>query len=177
MVDPDPFSTPTTPTALQAEQRLLGAILADVTALTRLPTAFTSDTLVDPLHALIFREMLRQVGAGQTPTVTSLNATIATDLEEIGGANYLRTLHPPEPEHAQALVQTWVEQIQNAWHCRVALDIGEELAALGKEIVTTAFNSGGKGLVGRATLENVAAILREQMALIQTVLGADGGAL
>src|ERR1700735_5488020 len=82
------------PSNMQAEQALLGALLANNKAYERVSEFVTADHFVDPIHGRIFQAIVRRVEAGQLADAVTLKAEFehAGILEEVGGTPYLTEL-------------------------------------------------------------------------------------
>ena len=81
------------PANLQAEQGLLGALLANNKAIERCG-GLKSEHFADPIHARIFQAITRRLGAGQIADAVGLRDDFQNSgvLDDIGGPAYLAQL-------------------------------------------------------------------------------------
>jgi replicative DNA helicase len=77
-----------------AEQALLGAIMANETVLHRVETIVSAADFADPLHGRVFETCRRLVAEGKRPDPISLKTVFDRDgaLKDAGGAKYLMDL-------------------------------------------------------------------------------------
>src|SRR3954453_12569498 len=82
------------PSNLQAEQALLGALLANNKAYERVSEFLALEHFADPMHGRIFQAIARRVEAGQLADAVTLKAEFEHSgvLEEVGGTAYLTQL-------------------------------------------------------------------------------------
>src|SRR6202789_2594906 len=82
------------PSNLQAEQALLGALLANNKAYERVSEFLAPDHFADPIHGRIFQAIARRVEAGQLADAVTLKAEFEHGgvLDEVGGTAYLALL-------------------------------------------------------------------------------------
>src|SRR5579859_8211013 len=82
------------PSNLQAEQALLGALLANNCAYERVSEFLSPEHFADPIHGRIYQAIVRRVEAGQLADAVTLKAEFehAGILEEVGGTAYLTQL-------------------------------------------------------------------------------------
>jgi replicative DNA helicase len=79
------------PTAIQAEQILLGKLIRDgANALTEIGT-LTPDQFADPLHGALYRAVVQRIEASQ-PIDPEALAKDSSILDDIGGAGYFQQL-------------------------------------------------------------------------------------
>ena len=119
----------------QAEQALLGALLANNKAFDRVGSFLLPEHFADPIHGRIYAEISRRVAAGQLADPLSLKAAFEHTgiLQEVGGIAYLGQLLSAmvgiinAGEYGRAVHDTWVR--------RQVIDIGETMvnAAFGTE--------------------------------------------
>ena len=115
------------PVNLQAEQALLGALLANNRAFTRVEEFLRPEHFADPIHALIFETMARRIGAGQLADAVTMKAELENSnlLAEVGGTTYLAQLLSAmvgiinAGEYGRAIHDTWLR--------RQLIDLGEEV--------------------------------------------------
>ena len=113
------------PSNIQAEQALLGALLANNKAYERVSEFLAPDHFADPINGRIYQAIMRRVEAGQLADPVTLKAEFEHSgvLEEVGGTPYL----------AQLLVAMvgiinageYGRAIHDAWLRRQLIDIGE----------------------------------------------------
>ena len=79
------------PANLEAEQALLGALLANNKAYERVAEFLLPEHFADAIHALIYTAIRRRIEAGQLADVVTLRAEFESNgsIEEVGGARYL----------------------------------------------------------------------------------------
>lgn len=124
------------PTAIPAEQDLLGSLISGAATLADLP-GFQSDWFSDPIHTCIYQAIEAQAARGSPCDVASLSSILApcsetTDgpepdsvLEEVGGAGYLADLDGRSvPEIAVS-----ARKVRGAWLCRQLIDLGQSLVS------------------------------------------------
>ena len=88
----DPYNFPST--LLQAEQAMLGAILADNARYKQVAAIIQGSMLMDPVHQHIFATITRQISAGMNADVATVNADLGPSglLDEVGGTAYTAEL-------------------------------------------------------------------------------------
>jgi replicative DNA helicase len=139
------LSQRTPPANPQAEQALLGALLANNRAYERVSDFLTAEHFADPLHGRIFAAIARRIEAGQLADAVTLKAEFEHSglLDEVGGAAYLARL-------LSAMVGVinagdYGRAIYDAWLRRQLIDIGET-------VVNNAFGATAE-LDGRGQIE------------------------
>src|SRR5205823_696251 len=82
------------PSNLEAEQALLGALLANNKAYERISDFLAPDHFAHPAHGRIFQSIARRVDTGQLADAVTLRAEFEHSgiLDEVGGAAYLAQL-------------------------------------------------------------------------------------
>lgn len=82
------------PSNLQAEQALLGAILANNKAYTAVSGFLRPEMFADPIHQRIFQAIARRIDAGQIADAVTLKVEFENSgvLGEVGGTKYLTDL-------------------------------------------------------------------------------------
>ena len=134
------------PQNLEAEQALLGALLANNKAYERVSEFLAPDHFVDPVHARIFAAIQRRVEAGQLADAVTLRAEFEHNgvLDEVGGAAYLGQL-----------LTAMVGVINAGEYGRVIHDcwMRRQLVDLGEVVVNRAFGGLDAELDGRQQLE------------------------
>lgn len=113
------------PSNLQAEQALLGALLANNRAYERVSEFLAPIHFADPIHGRIFQAIQRRIEAGQLADGVTLKGEFEHSgvLEEVGGTAYLAQLLSSmvgiinASEYGRAIHDTWLR--------RQLIDIGE----------------------------------------------------
>ena len=85
------------PSNSQAEQALLGALLANNRAYERVSDFLIAEHFADPIHGRVFAAIVRRVEAGQLADAVTLKAEFEHSgvLDEVGGTGYLAQLRLP----------------------------------------------------------------------------------
>jgi replicative DNA helicase len=124
------------PSNLQAEQALLGALLANNKAYERVSEFLAPEHFADAIHGRIYQAIARRVEAGQLADAVTLKAEFerAEILEEVGGTAYLAQLLTAMVGIINA--GDYGRAIHDAWLRRQLIDIGET-------VVNSAFGSEG----------------------------------
>ncbi len=150
------------PANLQAEQALLGALLANNKAYERVSDFLIPEHFADPVHGRIFQAIARRVEAGQLADAITLKAEFEhTDaLQEVGGIAYLGQLLSAMVGIINA--GEYGRTIHDAWMRRQLIEIGET-------VVNNAFGAEPE-LDGRKQIE-----LAEETLFALTKDGASGG--
>src|SRR6202044_3625699 len=113
------------PSNLQAEQALLGALLANNRAYERVSEFLAPEHFADPVHGRIYQAIARRVEAGQLADAVMLKAEFehAGVLDEVGGTAYLAQLLSAmvgiinAGDYGRAVYDSWIR--------RQLIDIGE----------------------------------------------------
>lgn len=124
------------PVNLEAEQALLGAMLANNRAYDRVAGFLKPDHFADAIHGRIYADMARMIEAGRLADAVTM-ATLYRDsgvLEEAGGHAYIAQLLSGMVGIINA--GEYGQAIHEAWWRRALIDIGERL-------VNRAFGDGG----------------------------------
>src|SRR5579859_517087 len=113
------------PSNLQAEQALLGALLANNRAYERVSEYLAAMHFVDPVHGRIYQSIARRIEAGQLADAVTLKAEFEHSgiLEEVGGTAYLAQLLSSMVGIINAA--EYGRAIHDAWLRRQLIDIGE----------------------------------------------------
>ncbi len=113
------------PSNLQAEQALLGALLANNKAYERVSEFLEPDHFADPIHGRIFASISRRVEAGQLADAVMLKAEFEHSgvLAEVGGTAYLAQLLSAMVGIINA--GEYGRAVYDAWMRRQLIDIGE----------------------------------------------------
>ncbi len=109
----------------QAEQALLGALLANNKAYDRVSEFLSPEHFADPLHGRIFQAISRRIEAGQLADVVTLRAEFEHSglLDEVGGAAYLGQMLTAMVGIINA--GEYGRAIHDAWLRRQLIEIGE----------------------------------------------------
>jgi replicative DNA helicase len=151
------------PSNLQAEQALLGALLANNRAYERVSEYLAPVHFADPIHGRVFHAIARRIEAGQLADAVTLKGEFEHSgvLDEVGGTAYLAQLLSSmvgiinAGEYGRAIHDSWIR--------RQLIDIGETL-------VNNAFGADPE-LDGRGQIEAAEQSLFE----LATEGGNDGG--
>ena len=113
------------PSNMQAEQALLGALLANNRAYERVSEFLAPDHFADPIHGRIFQAIARRIEAGQLADAVTLKAEFEHSgvLEEVGGTAYLAQLLTAMVGIINA--GEYGRAVHDAWLRRQLIDIGE----------------------------------------------------
>ena len=113
------------PNNLQAEQALLGALLANNKAYERVSEFLGPEHFADPIHGRIYQAIARRCEAGQIADPVMLRAEFEHSgvLEEVGGTAYLAQLLGAMVGIINA--GDYGRAIHDAWIRRQLIDIGE----------------------------------------------------
>jgi replicative DNA helicase len=113
------------PSNLQAEQALLGALLANNRAYERVSDFLLAEHFADPIHGRIFAAIARRCEAGQLADGVMLKAEFEHSgiLDEVGGTAYLAQLLSAMVGIINA--GEYGRAVHDAWLRRHLIDIGE----------------------------------------------------
>jgi replicative DNA helicase len=113
------------PSNTQAEQALLGALLANNKAYERVSEFLSYENFADPIHARIYQAIARRCEAGQIADPVTLRAEFEHTgvLDEVGGTAYLAQLLSAMVGIINA--GDYGRVIRDAWLRRQLIDIGE----------------------------------------------------
>ena len=133
------------PSNVQAEQALLGALLANNKAYERFSEFLLPVHFADPIHGRIFQAIQRRVEAGQLADAVTLKAEFEHSgmLQEVGGTAYLAQLLTAMVGIINA--GEYGRAIHDSWTRRQLIDLGET-------VVNNAFGAEPE-LDGRAQIE------------------------
>jgi replicative DNA helicase len=151
------------PANLQAEQALLGALLANNKAYERVAEFLAPEHFADALHGRIYQSIVRRIEAGQLADAVTLKAEFEHSgiLDEVGGTAYLAQLLTAMVGIINA--GEYGRAIYDAWLRRQLIDLGET-------VVNNAFGA-NPDLDGRAQIENA----EQSLFNLAVHGGADGG--
>jgi replicative DNA helicase len=126
-IEHSPFSLPQRlpPTNLQAEQALLGALLANNKAYERVSEFLAAEHFADPVHGRIFTAIQRRCEVGQIADPVTLKGEFEHSgaLDEVGGTAYLAQLLSAMVGIINA--GDYGRVIHDAWLRRQLVDVGE----------------------------------------------------
>ncbi|SFK99652.1 replicative DNA helicase [Falsiroseomonas stagni] len=147
----------------EAEQALLGALLANNKAYERVSEFLAPDHFADPVHGRIYAAIQRRIEAGQLADAVTLRAEFEHNglLDEVGGTAYLGQLLTAMVGIINA--GEYGKVIHDAWMRRQLVDLGEV-------IVNRAFGAEPE-LDGRQQLESAEQALFD----LAKDNGSDGG--
>src|SRR5258707_5802121 len=130
--EPDLARVPKPPANIEAEQALLGAILVNNTAYSRVAEFLMAEHFGTPVNGRIYAAIGRLLERGQIANPVTLKNLFDQDgaLAEIGGAQYLARL----AEAAVTIINT--EHYGRTIH---DLHLRRELITIGPDVVTQAF--------------------------------------
>jgi len=113
------------PANIQAEQALLGALLANNRAYERVSEFLAPDHFADPIHGRVYAAIQRRVEAGQLADAVTLRAEFEHSgiLDEVGGTAYLAQLLSAMVGIINA--GEYGRTVHDAWLRRQLIDIGE----------------------------------------------------
>ena len=133
------------PANMQAEQALLGALLANNRAYERVSEFLVAEHFVDPVHGRIYAAIARRIEAGQLADAVTLKAELehSAALDEVGGTAYLAQLLSAMVGIINA--GEYGRTIHDAWLRRNLIELGET-------VVNRAFGA-EEELDGRAQVE------------------------
>ncbi len=115
------------PSNIQAEQALLGALLANNRAYERVSEFLSAEHFTDPIHGRIFDAIARRIEANQLADAVMLKAEFEHSgvLDEVGGTAYLAQLLTAMVGIINA--GEYGRAIHDAWLRRQLIDIGENV--------------------------------------------------
>ena len=167
------------PSNVQAEQALLGALLANNKAYERVSEFLAAEHFADPIHGRIYQAISRRVEAGQLADAVTLKAEFehAGILEEVGGTAYLTQLLTAmvgiinAGDYGRAVLDTWLRRqlidigetvVNNAFGADAELDGPHQIEFAEQSLFNLAADGGTSG--GFITFER---------ALTDAILGAE----
>src|SRR3954468_14261528 len=156
------LSQRTPPHNYQAEQALLGALLANNKAYERVSEFLAPEHFADPVHGRIFRAIQRRIEAGQLADVVTLRAEFEHSglLDEVGGAAYLAQLLSAmigiinAGEYGRMVHDSWLrrqlvdggeEVVNRAFGAEPELDAKQQLEAAEQRLFDLAKDGGSEG--------------------------------
>ncbi len=113
------------PANMQAEQALLGALLANNKAYERVSEFLAPEHFVDPVHGRIYQAIARRIEAGQLADGVTLKAEFEHSgiLDEVGGTAYLAQLLSAMVGIINA--GEYGRAVHDSWLRRQLIDLGE----------------------------------------------------
>ena len=153
------------PANLEAEQALLGALLANNKAYERVSEFLAPEHFADAVHGRIFAAIQRRIEAGQLADAVTLRAEFEHSglLDEVGGAAYLARLLSAMVGIINA--GEYGKVIHDCWMRRQLIDLGET-------VVNRAFGAEAE-LDAREQLEAAEQSLFEQIQANAKAVGFD----
>jgi replicative DNA helicase len=150
------------PSNLQAEQALLGALLANNKAYERVSEFLAPDHFADARHGRIYQAIARRIEAGQLADAVMLKAEFehAGVLDEVGGTAYLAQLLSAmvgiinAGEYGRAVHDAWLRRqlidigetvVNNAFGAEPELDGAKQIEAAEQSLFDLAKDGGGTG--------------------------------
>ncbi len=150
------------PTNLQAEQALLGALLANNRAYERVSDFLVPEHFADPIHGRIFQAIQRRVERQELADAITLKAEFEHSgvLDEVGGTAYLAQLLTAmvgiinAGEYGRAIHDAWLRRqmidigetvVNNAFGADPELDGGKQLEAAEQALFDLAAHGGNDG--------------------------------
>ncbi len=150
------------PSNLQAEQALLGALLANNRAYERVSEFLAPEHFADPIHGRIFQSIARRIEAGQLADAVTLKAEYEHSgvLEEVGGTRYLAQLLTAmvgiinAGEYGRAIHDAWLRRqlidvgetvVNNAFGADAELDGAKQIEAAEQSLFQLATEGGNNG--------------------------------
>lgn len=115
------------PSNLEAEQALLGALLANNRAYERVAEFLLPEHFADPIHGRIYQAIVRRLEAGHLADAVTLKAEFEHSgvLEEVGGTAYLAQLLSAMVGIINA--GEYGRAVYDAWLRRQLIDVGETI--------------------------------------------------
>ncbi|MBV8092248.1 MAG: replicative DNA helicase [Acetobacteraceae bacterium] len=167
------------PSNPQAEQALLGALLANNKAYDRVAEFLAPEHFADPIHGRIYRAIQRRIEAGQLASPVTMRGEFEHSgvLDEVGGVAYLGQLLTAmvgiinAGEYGRAIYDAWLRRqlidigetvVNNAFGAEPELDGTKQIEAAEQslfDLATSASDNGG--------------FLSFEQALIQSIQAAD----
>ena len=150
------------PSNTQAEQALLGALLANNKAYERVSEFLTPDHFVDPVHARIYQAIARRCEAGQIADPVTLRGEFEHTgvLDEVGGTAYLAQLLSAmvgiinAGDYGRVIRDTWLRRqlidvgetvVNRAFGAEPELDGAAQIEAAEQTLFNLATHGGGEG--------------------------------
>jgi replicative DNA helicase len=167
------------PSNLQAEQALLGALLANNKAYERVSEFLAPEHFADAIHGRIFQAIVRRVEAGQLADAVTLKAEFehAGILDEVGGTAYLTQLLTAmvgiinAGDYGRAIYDTWLRRqlievgetvVNNAFGADAELDGPQQIEYAEQTLFQLAAEGGSGG-----------GFISFERALTDAILGAE----
>ena len=167
------------PSNLQAEQALLGALLANNRAYERVSEFLAPEHFADPIHGRIFQAVARRIEQGQLADGVTLKAEFEHSgiLDEVGGTTYLAQLLSAmvgiinAGEYGRAIHDSWLRRqlidlgetvVNRAFGMEAELEGREQVEAAEQALFDLATKGGSEG--GFITFER---------ALTEAIVGAE----
>src|SRR5690349_21911060 len=153
------------PSNVQAEQALLGALLANNKAYERVSEFLAPENFADPVHGRIYQAISRRIEAGQLADAVMLKAEFEHTgiLQEVGGTAYLAQLLSAmvgiinAGEYGRAIHDAWLRRqlidigetvVNNAFGADPELDGAQQIEAAEQSLFELASDGGASGGFG-----------------------------
>jgi replicative DNA helicase len=150
------------PANLEAEQALLGALLANNKAYERVSEFLAAEHFADPIHGRIFGAIQRRVEAGQLADAVTLRSEFEHNglLDEVGGPAYLAQLLSAmvgvinAGEYGRVIFDSWMRRqlidigetvVNRAFGAEPELDARQQLEAAEQNLFDLAKDNGSQG--------------------------------
>ena len=150
------------PSNVQAEQALLGALLANNKAYERVSEFLVPEHFADPIHGRIYQAISRRIEAGQLADAVTLKAEFEHGgvLDEVGGVAYLAQLLGAmigiinAGEYGRAVYDAWLRRqlidvgetvVNNAFGAEPELDGTKQIEAAEQALFDLATSDGANG--------------------------------
>jgi replicative DNA helicase len=169
--DPDPPRSPLTglslrmpPANIQAEQALLGAVLANNAAYERVSDFLLPEHFAEPIHGEVYRAISRRIESGQLADAVTLRVEFEANgvLDQVGGTEFLAGLLVAmvgiinAGEYGRAVYDAWMRRqlieigervVNNAFGADPELDAPHQVEAAEQSLFTLAQGNAGRGFV------------------------------
>ncbi|OYV61932.1 MAG: replicative DNA helicase, partial [Acidocella sp. 21-58-7] len=150
------------PANLQAEQALLGALLANNKAYERVSEFLSPEHFADPIHGRIYQSIQRRCEAGQIADPVLLKAEFEHNgvLDEVGGTAYLAQLLSAmvgiinAGDYGKAIYDSWIRRqlidigeltVNRAFGAEPELDGADQIEAAEQSLFDLATKGGNEG--------------------------------
>ena len=170
------------PSNLEAEQALLGALLANNRAYERVAEFLLAEHFADPLHGRIYTAIVRRVEAGQLADAVTLRTEFEHTgvLNEVGGTAYLAQLLAAmvgiinAGDYGRAVHDAWLRRelievgetvVNNAFGADPELDGSKQIEAAEEQLFNLATHGSAEG-----------GLISFERALTQAIEGAERAA-
>lgn len=176
------------PTNLEAEQALLGALLANNKAYERVSDFLRPEHFADAIHSLIYAAIARRIDAGHLADVVTLRSEFENNgtLDDAGGPGYLAQLLSAmvgiinAGEYGRVVRDQWLRrQVIDLGEQAVNLAFGSEPELSGDQVVERVeaqmFALGETAKGGGSDMQTAEAVSHEVLAALERGMKAKGG--